>query len=344
MIFKYQISLETKRKFRAFKNRPRAFWSFIILSIIIIFSMLGGIITGDKPFIIKYNNEYFFPIFKSYSETIFGGIFEAEADYTDNFVKEQITNKGNWAIYPPVPWDFSSINKDTTLQHPSPPTKINLLGTDDRGRDVFTRLLLGFRISIIFGIVLAIFEAIIGVFMGAIGGYFGGRFDLLMQRFIEIWVSIPNLYLIIIVATSIEPSPLILIILLSLTAWVYIQYYVRAEFLKSRNLEYVKAAKALGVGDFRIMLRHILPNALTLVITQLPFAIIAGMTSLIMLDFLGLGLPPPTPSIGELLNQGKANLQAWWINIPTISLTVTTLILVSFIGEAILDVFDPKRR
>ncbi len=343
-----QINQNLLNNWEDFKSRKRAYWSLIIFLCLFFTSIIAEVFIGSRPILVKYESEFYFPILFSYPETTFGGIFEAEADYTDSFIKEQFNKDDNWAIYRPIPWDYDSLNRDIELQHPSPPSYINWLGTDDRGRDVLTRLIFGFRISVFFGLLLFIIEIIIGISIGSILGYLGGKADLIVQRLIEIWSGMPALYVLLIVASIVEPSFFIMISILSLWSWIGTQQIVRAEFLRSRNRDYVNAAKALGVSNFRIIIHHILPNTLTLVITSAPFAIAAGMTSLIMLDFLGLGLPHPTPSIGELLNQGQNGLNSpgsvWWINIPTIGITVLVLVLISFIGEAILDVFDPKRK
>ncbi len=340
----WQPGEETLRQWRAFRNRKRAYWSLIAIVVLVISSALADIYANSKPFVVKYNNEYYFPFVRIYPETLFGGSFETEADYTDAFVRKQISENGNWSLFPPLKWDYKSINTDPNLQHPSPPSRDNLLGTDNRGRDVLSRLIYGFRISILFGIILALIDSVIGIFVGAIEGYLGGWTDVILQRLIEIWAAIPFLYLLIILASMFEPSIPMLIFLLSLSGWVGVQGLVRIEFLKARNREYVKAARALGVPNWKIMFRHILPNALTLVITNLPFSISAGMISLVSLDYLGFGVKAPTPSLGELLNQGLTNLNAWWVALPTVALIATMLILVTFVGEAVLDIFDPKRR
>jgi microcin C transport system permease protein len=340
----FELGDEGKRKWRAFKRRRRAYYSMWVIVVLMVLSLFANFYASTKPYIVRYNGDFYFPVLKDYPETAFGGTFETEADYTDSFVKEAITQNGNWAIYPPIKWDYAAINSNPELQHPSPPSGENWLGTDNRGRDVLSRLIYGFRLSIIFGLVLVVIESIIGVFIGAIEGFFGGWVDILAQRLIEIWASIPSLYLLIILSSMFDPSIPLLIFLLSLFGWIGIQGLVRVEFLKARNREYVKAARALGVPDWKIMFRHILPNALTLVITNLPFSIAAGMTALVSLDFLGLGVKSPAPSLGELLQQAMGNISSWWIGLPTVGTIMALLILVTFVGEAVLDVFDPKRR
>lgn len=338
------FSYESQKQWQAFKRRKRAYWSLIIIIALLVLSAFANLYATSKPFMLEYNGSFYFPIVKAYPETIFGGVFETEADYSDSFVKGRIRDGDNWAWYAPIKWDYKDINSDPQLQHPSPPSRQNFLGTDNRGRDVLSRLIYGFRLSLLFGFTLAIIDALIGICIGALEGYFGGWVDILLQRLIDIWSAIPFLYLLIILASIFEPSIPMLILLLSLHGWIGVQGLVRIEFLKARNREYVKAARALGVSNFKIMFRHILPNALTLIITNLPFSISAGMVSLVSLDYLGFGVKSPTPSLGELLSQGLSNLNAWWIALPTVGIIATMLILVTFVGEAVLDVFDPKRR
>ena len=337
------FSQETKKKWINFKKRRRSYYSAVLLLVFFLVSLFANFYSNPKPFMVKSDEEFYFPIFKVYPETTFGGIFETETEYSDPFIKETFNKKGNWAVYPPIRWDYKAINFDPSLQHPSPPSKANLLGTDNRGRDVFARLIYGFRISIVFSFVLAFLDGIIGIIIGSIEGFFGGKVDLILQRLIEVWSSIPYLYTLILLASIFEPSISLLIIILSIFGWIGTQALVRVEFLKCRNREYVKAAKALGVGNFTIMIRHILPNALTMVITRLPFSITGGMTALVSLDFLGLGVPSPAPSLGESLSQGLGNLEAWWIGLPTIATLMFILLLITFVGEAVLEVFDPKR-
>jgi microcin C transport system permease protein len=330
-------------KFKSLKKHPRAFVSFVILATLLIFSLLAGLFVNSRPYYVKYNGEYYFPLLKTYPETTFGGIFEAETNYQDAFFKEQMAQSGNFALFPPVPWDFESINGDPNLTHPSPPSSANYLGTDNRGRDILARLVYGFRVTLLFALGLACLETFLGILIGSLAGYFGGWVDLLVQRFMEIWASIPMLYLLIFFFSIFTPSQWLILLILGFFGWMEPQNLVRVEFLKSRNLDYVKAARAIGVHPVRIILRHILPNALTMVVTRFPFSIASGTTVLVSLDFLGLGVPPPTPSLGELLNQAVANLNAWWIGAPTFAVLVMILVLVTFIGEAILDVFDPRR-
>jgi microcin C transport system permease protein len=293
--------------------------------------------------LVIYDGKPYFPIVVAYPETTFGGDFETEADYRDPYIEEILTSNGNKIYFPLNKHSYQSINFTIDGPVPSPPTNENLFGTDDRGRDVFARLLYGFRLSVLFGFALTAVGTFVGIIAGAIQGYFGGKTDLFFQRFIEIWGAMPELYLLIIFASIFKPSVMLILILLSLFSWMGLSDYVRAEFLKGRNMEYVKAAKALGVRDTTIMYRHLLPNGMTPVITFLPFRMSASILALTSLDFLGLGVPPSTPSLGELLAQGKANIDAWWLSLTTFFVLVGTLVLLIFIGEALRETFDPRK-
>ena len=330
-----------KRKMLNFKNNKRGLYSFYILLLILIFTLPAEFIANDKPLLIKYDNNFYFPIIENYAETEFGGDFETTADYKDTFVTDLIKEKG-WLVWPIVQFNHQTVNYNLNVPAPSPPSFENLLGTDDQARDVLARLIYGFRISILFGFLLTIFSSIIGITFGAIQGYLGGLTDLLGQRFIEIWAGIPVLYLLIIVGSIITPSFWVLLILLLLFSWMSLVGVVRAEFLRARNFDYVKAAKCLGMSNSRIIIKHLLPNAMVATITYLPFILAASVTTLTSLDFLGFGLPPGSASLGELLNQGKNNLQAPWLGITGfISISILLSLLV-FIGEAIRDAFDPR--
>ncbi len=331
------------RAWARFKSQKRAYYSLILFSILFVISLFAEFLSNDKPLLVSYQGEYYLPQFVVYPETTFGGLFETEADYADSFVKTAITSEGNWAIYPPNPYSFDTINFETTAPNPAPPSSINILGTDDRGRDIFARLLYGFRLSVLFAFALTSIGIVLGIIAGALQGYFGGRFDLVSQRLIEIWGSMPELYLLIIFSSIFEPSISLLLVLLSLFGWIGLSDYIRAEFLRGRNLDYVMAAKSLGVSNLAIMWRHLLPNAMTPVITFLPFSISGSILALTSLDFLGLGVPPSTPSLGELLNQGKENLQAWWIVLSTFSVLVGTLLLLIFIGEGLREAMDTRK-
>jgi microcin C transport system permease protein len=332
------------RRWYSFRKNRRGFYSLVIFSILLCTSLFAELLSNDKPFLVKYNDGYYFPIFKAYPETVFGGDFDSETDYRDEYILNKLTSDGNFVVFPPNPHSYNTINLNLAVPVPSPPTRENLLGTDDRGRDVLARLIYGFRLSVLFGFALTLVGTLLGIIAGAVQGYFGGRIDITFQRFIEIWGAMPELYLLIIFASIFKPSVILLLILLSMFGWMGLSDYVRAEFLKGRNMEYVKAAKALGVGNLTIMYRHLLPNGMTPVITFLPFRMSGAILALTSLDFLGLGVPPSTPSLGELLAQGKANIDAWWLSLSTFIVLVGTLILLIFIGESLREAFDPRKQ
>lgn len=331
------------RRWRRFKRNRRGYWSLVIFGLLFALSLGAELFSNDVPVFIRYDGGYYFPMLRAYPETVFGGDFETETDYKDPYILERITTNGNIAVFPLNRHSFDTINLAIDGPVPSPPTRENILGTDDRGRDVFARLLYGFRLSVLFGFALTLVGTLVGIVTGAIQGFFGGTTDLLFQRFIEVWSAMPELYLLIIFASIFKPSVLLLLILLSLFSWMGLSDYVRAEFLKGRNMEYVKAARALGVSNVTIMVRHLLPNGMTPVITFLPFRMSASILALTSLDFLGLGVPPATPSLGELLAQGKANIDAWWLSLSTFTVLVGTLVLLIFIGEALREAFDPRK-
>ncbi len=331
------------RAWRRFKANRRGYVSLWIFSILFILSLFAEVLSNDTPLVVHYEGSYYFPVLQTYPETLFGGDFETEADYLDPFVRERITEGENWALYPPNPYRYDTINYFAEAPNPAPPSDQNILGTDDRGRDVLARLLYGFRISVLFALVLTTVGTALGVVAGSLQGYFGGRLDLFAQRFIEVWGSMPELYLLIIFASIFQPSIFLLVVLLSLFGWMGLADYVRAEFLRGRNMDYVRAAQALGVPNRTIMRRHLLPNAMTPVITFLPFRVSGAILALTSLDFLGLGVPPSTPSLGELLAQGKENIDAWWLSITTFGVLVGTLVLLIFIGEALREALDPRR-
>ena len=333
----------TRRAWHRFKSNKRGYYSLWIFCILFTLSLFAEVLSNDKPLVVNYQGEYYFPIFKFYAETEFGGDFETEADYKDEYVRNILNNNGNWMIEPWNPYDHETISYESSLPNPAPPSEYNMLGTDDHGRDVLARLIYGFRLSILFGFALTIVGTFIGIVAGAIQGYFGGRTDLLFQRFIEVWGSMPELYLLIIFASIFQPSVLLLIVLLSMFGWMGLSDYVRAEFLKGRNLEYVKSARALGLNNRTIMFRHLLPNSMTPVITFLPFRISGAILALTSLDYLGLGVPPSTPSLGELLSQGKENISAWWLSLTTFGVLVGALMLLIFIGEALREAFDTRK-
>ncbi|MBF0471746.1 MAG: ABC transporter permease [Gammaproteobacteria bacterium] len=331
------------RAWDRFRRNRRGYYSLWLFLVLFVVSLFAEILSNDRPLLVYYDGEYYLPLVTSYPETTFGGDFATEADYLDPYIRSRFSSGENWAIYPPNPYSYNTINYYSEEANPSAPSESNLLGTDDRGRDVLARLLYGFRLSVIFAFVLTLIGMVIGIFAGAVQGYFGGRVDLISQRFMEVWGSMPELYLLIIFASIFSPSILLLIVLLSLFGWMGLADYVRAEFLRGRNLNYVTAARALGLRNRTIMWRHLLPNALTPVITFLPFRISGSILALTSLDFLGLGVPPTTPSLGELLAQGKENIDAWWLSMSTFIVLVGTLVLLIFIGEALREALDSRR-
>ncbi len=332
-----------RRRWRRFAANRRGWWSLWIFLVFFVISLFAEVLSNDRPLLVRYQNHWYFPIWNDYPETVFGGDFATAADYRDPAMLERLNAPGNFALFPLNPHSYNSINLHLNQPVPSPPSRANYLGTDDRGRDVLARLIYGFRLSVVFGLALTAIGTLLGIVMGAVQGYFGGKTDLTLQRFIEIWSSMPELYLLIIFASIFKPSMLLLLILLSLFGWMGLSDYVRAEFLRGRNLDYVRAAKALGAGNLAIMCRHLLPNSMTPVITFLPFRMSGAILALTSLDFLGLGLPPSTPSLGELLAQGKTNIEAWWLSLSAFLVLVGTLVLLIFIGEALRDAFDPRQ-
>ena len=330
-------------RWHRFKNNRMGYASLWIFMILFGLSMCAELIANDKPLIVRYQGKFYFPIVKSQPEKVFGGDFATPTDFLDPDIRHNITSNGNWAIYPPIPYSYETLNYFSKVPNPAPPSFDNWLGTDDRGRDVLSRLIYGFRLSILFGLALTIVGVSVGIITGSLMGFFGGKFDLVSQRLIEIWSAMPELYLLIIFASIFNPSIWLLIILLAAFGWMGLSDYVRAEFFRNRALEYVRAARALGLTNLQIMRRHILPNSLTPVITFLPFRMSAAILSLTSLDFLGLGVPPGTPSLGELLSQGKSNLDAWWISLSTFVVLVATLLLLTFMGEALRDAFDSRK-
>ena len=330
-------------RWQRFKHSRVGYASLWIFLILFSLSMCAELIANDKPLVVRYEGHFYFPIAKNQAETVFGGDFSTPTDFLDPDIRHNITSNGNWAIYPPIHYSYETLNYFSKVPNPAPPSWENWLGTDDRGRDVLARLIYGFRLSILFGLALTIVGVSVGIITGSLMGFFGGKFDLISQRLIEIWSAMPELYLLIIFASIFNPSVSLLIILLAAFGWMGLSDYVRAEFFRNRALEYVRAARALGLTNVQIMWRHILPNSLTPVITFLPFRMSAAILSLTSLDFLGLGVPPGTPSLGELLSQGKGNLDAWWISLSTFVVLVATLLLLTFMGEALRDAFDSRK-
>ena len=338
----FRVSPITRRRLINFRSNRRGYWSFWIFLSLFTFSLFAEFVANDKPLLVRYEKRFYFPVLYQYPETTFGGFLPTEADYRDPEVAKLIRSKG-WMIWPLIPYSYDTINYNLPVPAPAPPSRENLLGTDDQGRDVVARLIYGFRISVLFGLILTILSSLVGVAAGAVQGYFGGWVDLLFQRFMEIWQGLPILYLLIILASVVEPSFWWLLGLMLLFSWMSLVGVVRAEFYRVRNFDYVRAARALGVSNPMIMFRHILPNAMVATLTFLPFILNGSITTLTALDFLGFGLPPGSPSLGELLNQGKANLQAPWLGITAFLVLAVMLSLLIFIGEAVRDAFDPRK-
>jgi microcin C transport system permease protein len=360
------VSPLNRRRWLNFKSNRRGYWSLHVFLVLFGISLIAEFIANDKPFYVRHDGRSFFPVFFTYPETAFGGDFETAADYRDPFLQKLIAENGGFMLWPPIRFSYNTHNLDLPTPAPSKPTwmlteaqckavverkgltgcrdlEYNWLGTDDQGRDVVARLLYGFRISVLFGLTLTIISSVIGVAAGAVQGYFGGWTDLLFQRFIEIWTAIPSLYLLLIISSVLVPGFFVLLGILLLFSWVSLVGLVRAEFLRGRNFEYVQAARALGVSNRTIMFRHLLPNAMVATMTFLPFILSSSVMTLTALDFLGFGLPPGSPSLGEMLSQGKANIQAPWLGIAGFITVATMLSLLIFIGEAVRDAFDPRK-
>jgi microcin C transport system permease protein len=331
-----------RRRFENFRRNRRGWWSFWIFLALFGVSLFAEVIANDRPLLVRYEDGFYVPVLRAYPETSFGGDFETEADYRDPFVREAIEAKG-WIVWPPIPFGHASVSKDLGVPFPAPPSATHLLGTDDQGRDVVARLIYGFRISVLFGLTLTLVSSAIGVVVGALQGYFGGWVDLSVQRFLEIWGGMPVLYLLIILSAFIQPSFWWLLGLLLLFSWMALVDVVRAEFLRARNFDYVRAARALGAGDVAIMFRHVLPNAMVATLSMMPFILSGSMVQLSSLDFLGFGLPPGSPSLGEMITQGKNNLQAPWLGISAFATIAVMLSLLVFVGEAVRDAFDPRK-
>jgi microcin C transport system permease protein len=333
-----------RRSWLRFKQRKLGYVSLLIFGLMVLISLGAELVSNDKPLIAKYEGQLIFPLWQEHPETDFAGDFDTPTDYLDPFIQQQFKKPGNWAIYPLNPYHHSTINYFAKEPNPGTPSSENWLGTDDRGRDVLARLLYGFRVSILFALALTFTGVVMGIVTGAVQGFLGGKTDLIFQRLIEIWGSMPELYLLIIFSAVFNPSVWLLLILLSLFGWMGLSDYVRAEFLRNRQLDYVRAARALGLSPMQIVWRHVLPNSMTPVVTFLPFRMSASILALTSLDFLGLGVPPGTPSLGELLAQGKDNIDAWWISLATFSLLVLTLLLLTFMGDALRDALDPRKQ
>ena len=363
---RFSLSPINKRRWQNFKANRRGYVSFWLFMVLFVISLFAEFIANDRPILIRHEGKTFFPVFTTYPETAFGGEFETAADYRDPYLRKLIADKGGTMIWPPIHYSYSTHNLNLPTPAPSPPTwrlteeqckeaaakiggkgcadlETNWLGTDDGGRDVAARLIYGFRISVLFGLTLTIVSSIIGVAAGAVQGYFGGWVDLLFQRFIEIWTAIPSLYLLLIISAVLVPGFFVLLGILLLFSWVSLVGLVRAEFLRGRNFEYIQAARALGVSNRTIMFRHLLPNAMVATMTFLPFILSGSVMTLTALDFLGFGLPPGSPSLGELLSQAKANIQAPWLGFTGFFTVAIMLSLLIFMGEAVRDAFDPRK-
>ena len=329
-------------QWRIFLNNRRARYSLILLLGLFVLTLFAELLCNERPLLVRYEGRYFVPFLVSYPETTFGGIFETETNYQEPEVLAELSRKPNWAVWSPVRFGPTTIDFHLDTPAPSPPDKRHLLGTDDRARDVLARLIFGFRLSVVFGVLLATLGSILGVLAGSVQGFFGGKIDLLGQRLIEIWSSLPELFLLIILTSVFEPSLPLILVLMACMGWMGLAAYVRAEFLKSRECDYVLGARALGAPRWRVMFAHILPNSLAPVITFFPFRVSSAIAGLAALDFLGLGVPSPTPSLGELLAQGKSNLHSWWIILSTFAVMVLLILLLNFIGEGVQKAFDPR--
>ena len=363
---RFAVSPLNRRRWQSFKANQRGYWALWIFMVLFLVSLFSEFIANDKPFYVRFDGESYFPVFVTYPETAFGGDFETAADYRDPFLQKLIEEKGGFMIWPPIRYSYNTHNLDLPTPAPSKPTwmlteeqcravverkgltgcrdlEYNWLGTDDQGRDVVARLLYGFRISVLFGLTLTLISSVIGVAAGAVQGYFGGWTDLLFQRVIEIWTSVPSLYLLLIISSVLVPGFFVLLGILLLFSWVSLVGLVRAEFLRGRNFEYIQAARALGVSNRTIMFRHLLPNAMVATMTFLPFILSSSVMTLTALDFLGFGFPPGSPSLGEMLSQAKANIQAPWLGIAGFMTVATMLSLLIFIGESVRDAFDPRK-
>ena len=363
---RFTLTPINRRRWENFKANRRGYWSLWIFMVLFIVSLFAEFIANDKPYYVRFEGESFFPALFDYPETAFGGDFETAADYRDPYLQKLIAEKGGYMLWPPIRFSYDTHNLDLPTPAPSKPTwllteqecsqvvekkqltgcrdlEYNWLGTDDQGRDLVARMIYGFRISVLFGLVLTITSSVIGVAAGAVQGYFGGWTDLLFQRFIEIWTSINELYLLLIISSMFTPGFFILVGILLLFSWVSLVSLVRAEFLRGRNFEYIQAARALGVSNPVIMFRHLLPNAMVATMTFLPFILSGSVMTLTALDFLGFGLPPGSPSLGEMLQQGKANIHAPWLGLTGFFTVATMLSLLIFIGEAVRDAFDPRK-
>jgi microcin C transport system permease protein len=332
------------RAWRRFRRNGLGFASLVLFGLMVLVSLGAELVSNDRPLVVGYQGAVYWPLVQDYPETTFGGDFATPTDYLDPFIQQKLAEPGNWAVFAPNRYGPKTLNYFATAPNPAPPSAANWLGTDDRGRDLLAQLIYGFRVSVLFALALTVTGVVLGVMTGALQGFFGGKTDLVFQRFIEVWGSMPELYLLIIFSAVFAPSVGLLLVLLSLFGWMGLSDYVRAEFLRNRQLDYVRSARALGVSNRTIITRHILPNSLTPVVTFLPFRMSGAILALTSLDFLGLGVPPGTPSLGELLSQGKNNIDAWWISLSTFCVLVVTLLLLTQMGDALRDALDPRKQ
>jgi len=338
-----EVSPITRRRLVNFRRNGRGFWALWLFLALFLVSLFAEFVANDRPIIVSYRGDLYFPVFHTYPETTFGGDFETATQYRDPYVRAKITDSGGWMLWPLIPYSYRTVSWDLAEPAPSPPDSEHWLGTDDQARDVLARLIYGFRVSVLFGLALTVASSLIGILAGAVQGYFGGWTDLIFQRFIEIWSGMPVLYVLIILASFVQPNFWWLLAIMLAFSWMALVGLVRAEFLRVRNFDYVRAARALGGGDVVIMWRHVLPNALVATFTFLPFILTGSITTLTALDFLGFGLPPGSASLGELLAQGKANLQAPWLGLTGFFVLAVMLSLLVFVGEAVRDAFDPRK-
>lgn len=332
----------TRRRFAQFYANRRGWWSLWLFLLLFGLSLGAEFIANDRPLLVRYQGSFYLPVLKDYAETDFGGIFPSDANYRDPYLAKLIEDQG-WMLWPPIRFRYDTVNYNLPTPAPAPPSVENWLGTDDQGRDVVARLIYGLRVSVLFGLLLTLTSSVVGVAAGAVQGYFGGRVDLLFQRFLEIWGGLPQLFILIIVSSVVTPGFWTLLLVLMLFSWTSLVGVVRAEFLRARNFDYVRAARALGMSDIRIMFKHVLPNAMVATLTFMPFILSGSIVALTALDFLGLGLPPGSASLGDLLRQGKDNLQAPWLGIAGFVVVALMLSLLVFVGEAVRDAFDPRK-
>jgi len=333
----------SRRAWQRFRRNRLGLVSLVLFCALVGLSLVAELVSNDRPLVVRYQGQTYLPMLKDYPETTFGGDFATPTDYLDPFIRSKLAEPGNWAVFAPNTYGPRTLNYFAPAPNPAAPSAANWLGTDDRGRDLLAQLIYGFRVSVLFALALTATGVVLGVITGAIQGFFGGKTDLAFQRFVEIWSAMPELYLLIIFSAVFAPSIALLLVLLSLFGWMGLSDYVRAEFLRNRQMDYVRAARALGVSNWKIITRHVLPNSLTPVVTFLPFRMSGAILALTSLDFLGLGVPPGTPSLGELLSQGKNNIDAWWISLSTFGVLVITLLLLTLMGDALRDALDPRK-